>query len=82
MSDDNVEKINTKSPLDTVAKQLADQEIKQLQEQLKKEFAEVTAAKKVLANALEKALDTSAKIKALQTAKPLDLANLANSLGA
>jgi hypothetical protein len=78
---ENVEKINTKNPLESIAKQVNEQEAKQLNEQLKKEFAEVIAARKVLANATEKALDTNSKIKALQTSKPIDLAALANSLG-
>lgn len=83
MSDnkENIEKINTKNPLEAIAKQLSEQEAKQLNEQLKKEFAEVTAARKVLQNAVEKALDTNSKIKALQTNKPFDLAQLANALG-
>lgn len=78
---DTVEKINTKNPLENIAKAAAEAEVKALNEQLKKEYAEVNAAKKVLGNAVEKALETNSKIKALQTSKPIDLASLANALG-
>lgn len=78
---ESVEKFNAKNPLESVAKAAADAEIKALNEQLKKEYGEVNAAKKVLGNAVEKALDTNSKIKELQGRKPLDLASIANALG-
>jgi hypothetical protein len=79
--EDNIATIKQgKTPIDTVSNQLVDTERKKLMEDLKKGYSEVSAAKTVLTQAVQKVLNIQDSISSLDKNK-LDIKELADILG-